>query len=308
MKVIELQTYGNADALRLVEWPIPVAGPGQVLVRIAATTFNPIDPKRASGDLKAVFPLHFPFVPGGDFSGVVEVVGLGVPQRFIGEAVYGYVAEGGAYAEWIAVDASKVAAKPAGLSHAEAASLALVGQTAMQAVEAAQVTAGQTILVHGAGGAVGSIVVALASRIGATVIGTASARDAERLRTNGLDRLIERGAPFDDLAGQVDAVIDTVGGELQRRSFDALKPGGILVALSQPPSQDEAALRGLSAVMLSTETSTAHLDALRVRIDMGAIVPRVARHYPLAEVAQAWRDAVAGGTDGKLVIDVQQMT
>ncbi|MEG3172129.1 NADP-dependent oxidoreductase [Sphingomonas sp. ZB1N12] len=238
---------------------------------------------------------------------LVEAIGSGVTGLSPGEAVYGYAAEGGAYAEWIALDATKVAAKPASLSHEEASSLALVGQTAMQAVDAARIASGQTVLVHGAGGAVGSIVVSLAISLGATVIGTASPRDAVRLLSAGMSRLIKRGEPFGDLEEKVDAVIDTVGGELQIRSFDVLKPGGILVALSQPPPQDVAVRRRVTAIMLSTETSTAHLDALRSQIDAGVIVPRLGRRYALTEVARAWRDWAARGTEGKLVIDVHQM-
>ncbi|EOH6072773.1 NADP-dependent oxidoreductase [Burkholderia cenocepacia] len=304
MKVIELQSYGGADALHLAEYSNPTVGPGQVLVRVVATSFNPIDPKRASGALKAIFPLRFPFVPGGDVSGIVEMVGVGATGYAVGDAVYGYTADGGAYAEYIAIDATKIAKKPANLSHMEAASLALVGQTATQAVEAAGVEKGRVVLIQGAGGAVGSIAVQLAHRIGARVIGTASPNDAERLLSYGADQIISRDTPFEDQVAKVDAVIDTVGEEVQARSLKVLKPGGILVALSQPPSQDEAARQGVRAVMLLTETSTANLDTLRERIESGDVIPFLGRSYPLADVPQAWREAADGKTKGRIVFQV----
>ncbi|WP_075122878.1 NADP-dependent oxidoreductase [Burkholderia paludis] len=304
MKVIELQKYGGAEALQLVDHPEPVVGPGEVLVGIAATSFNPVDSKRASGLLKAILPIRFPFVPGGDFSGVVEAIGEGVTGLRKGDAVYGSSAGGGTYAERVAVDAKRIAIKPTNLSHGEAASLALVGQTAAQAIEAAGVVKGKTVLIHGAGGAVGSVAVQLAHYYGATVIGTASADDAARLLGYGARQVIDRNTRFEDQLESVDVVIDAVGGEVQTRSFVVLKKGGILIALSEPPSQDEARRHGVTATMLFTQGSTASLDALRERIEGGDVVPFVGQHYPLADASHVWLKAAAGGTKGKIVIDV----
>lgn len=174
----------------------------------------------------------------------------------------------------------------------------------MQAIAAANLAAGQTLLALGAGDAVGAVVVQLARDIGATVIGIASERETGRLHSIGVDRLIERDAPFEELVNDVDAVVDTVGGDMQARAFGVLKSGGVLIAMSQPPSQDDAVRRGMRAIMLATESSTESLDALRTRIEAADLVPHLGRHYPLADVSQAWRDA-AGGTNGKIVIDVE---
>jgi NADPH:quinone reductase-like Zn-dependent oxidoreductase len=159
MKAIQIKQYGGEEQLEMVDVPKPQAGKGQVVVRIAATSFNPIDPKRTSGDMLQVFPLQFPFVPGGDFSGVVDSVGEGVEGLKTGDGVFGYSMAGGAYAEFIVIGADKVGLKPKSLNHVEATSLALVAQTALQMLDRASAQKGQTILIQGAGGAVGSVAV-----------------------------------------------------------------------------------------------------------------------------------------------------
>jgi NADPH:quinone reductase-like Zn-dependent oxidoreductase len=166
MKAVQIKQYGSEDQLQMEEVPKPRAAAGQVVVRIAATSFNPIDPNRASGNMRQVFPLQFPFTPGGDFSGVIDSVGAGVTKFQAGDEVIGYSMEGGAYAEYIGIDAEKVALKPKSIDHIEAASLALVGQTAIQMLDRAGVEKGNTVLIQGAGGAVGSVGCAGRSRPG----------------------------------------------------------------------------------------------------------------------------------------------
>ena len=304
MKAIELQEYGGADKLRLVDRDQPVPGPGQLLVRVAATSINPLDINRASGSLKAQFPLIFPFVPGGDFSGTVAEVGEGVTVLAVGADAFGNSVAGGAYAEYIAVDADKAAAKPANITHPEAASLALVGQTAMQALEAAEVRDGQTLLVHGLGGAIGTIIAQLLRNRAIQLVGTASAKDRDRLLAEGVDRVIDRGDRFEDQVGKVDAVIDGVGRDVQARSWGVLKPGGVLVALNQPPAQGEADRHGVRAVMLFTNTTAASLDRLRSAIEAGIVRPRIGERYPLADAGLAWANAENDRASGKTVLDV----
>ena len=305
MKAIQIEKYGGEDELEMVEAPKPHAGVGQVVVRIAATSFNPIDPRRASGQMREVFPLQFPFTPGGDFSGEIDSVGEGVTRFRVGDEVIGYSMAGGAYAEFIAIDAEKVALKPKSVNHTEAASLALVGQTAIQMIDRAGVEKGSTVLIHGAGGAVGSVAVQVAHQREATVIGTASARSLERLKRYGADRVLDyAAAPFEKSVKEVDAVLDTVGGDVQQRSFGLLKPGATLIAINQPPSEEEANKRQVKASFLVTETSTSSLQRLTAMIDAGTIRPFVGRVYPLSEVAQAWRDARSKDTEGKIVFAV----
>ena len=223
-----------------------------------------------------------------------------------GSAVFGNSVEGGACAEYIAVDAGKTAAEPANLTHAEAASLALVGQTAMQALDAAHVDNGQTLLVHGIGGAIGTIIAQLLRGRGVRLVGTASARDRDRLLALGVERVIDREARFKDQVGEVDAVIDGVGRDMQARSWGVLKPGGVLVALNQPPAQSEAERHGGRAVMLLTQTTAESLDRLRAAIEAAVVTPRIGKRYPLAATGVAWSNANGDRTLGKTVLEVDE--
>ena len=305
MKAIQINQYGGEDLLKMVDVPQAKAGKDQVLVRIEATTFNPIDQKLTSGNMRQIFPVPFPFIPGADFSGVVDSVGEGVKDFKRGDEVFGSPSAGGAYAEYIAIDADKVALKPKKLNHFESASLALVAQTALQMVDRANVQKGQTVLIQGASGAVGSIAVQEAHRRGATVIATAAASSFERLKEYGADRVIDyKTERFQDYARNVDAVLDAVGGDVQQRSFSVLKPGGVLVSIVQPPSEEEAAKHGVKASMFSTERTSANLRKIAQLADAGEIKPYVGKIYPLADVAKAWRDARSGQIEGKLVFQV----
>jgi NADPH:quinone reductase-like Zn-dependent oxidoreductase len=303
MKAIQIDQYGGEDLLKQVDVPQPKAGKNQVLVRVVATTFNPIDAKRTSGNMRQIMPVQFPFIPGQDFSGVVDSVGEGVKDFKAGDEVYGFSPNGGAYAEYLAIDADKVALKPKKLNHIDAASLGLVAQTAFEMVNRANVQKGQTVLIQGAGGSVGSVAVQEAHRRGAVVIATATGPSLDRLRKYGADRVIDyQTERFEDYARNVDAVLDAVGGDVQLRSFSVLKPGGVLVAISQPPSEEEAKKHQVKASMFSTEANGENLKKIAELVDAGEIKPYVGKTYPLADVANAWRDARSNKVDGKLVL------
>ncbi|HTZ46801.1 MAG TPA: NADP-dependent oxidoreductase [Verrucomicrobiae bacterium] len=305
MKAIQTDQYGGEEQLKMVEVAQPKAGKGQIVVRVLATSFNPIDVKRTSGNMKQVFPLQFPFVPGGDFSGVVDSVGEGVQQFKVGEEVYGYTPAGGAYAEYLAIDADKVAAKPKTLSHVDAAAVAMVAQTALQMLERGGVQKGQTVLIQGAGGAVGGIAVQAAHRRGAKVIATATGPSMQRVKDYGADEVIDYKAErFENRAKNVDVVLDTVGGDVQQRSFGVLKRGGVLVAITQPPSEEEAAKHQVKASMLLTEVNGEGLKKLAQIVDAGEIKPFVGKTFPLSEVAKGWEAARSGQVDGKIVFKV----
>jgi NADPH:quinone reductase-like Zn-dependent oxidoreductase len=305
MKAIQLKQYGGAEQLSEADVPKPEAKPGLVVVRILAASYNPIDAKLASGHMRQVFPIEFPFIPGMDFSGSVDALGEGVEGFALGDQVYGYAPSGGSYAEFIATPVDKIAPKPHALSYVEAASLATVGQTALQALELAQLKAGQTILIQGAGGAVGGAATQLAHHRGARVIAVATAESRERLREYGADEVIDyKATPFESVAREVDVVLDGVGGDVQQRSFSVLRPGGALIALTAPPAQEEAAKYHVRAIMLQTEASAASLEALTAKIDAGEIRPFVGRTYPLSAVARAWEDVRTQHLEGKIVFTV----
>jgi NADPH:quinone reductase-like Zn-dependent oxidoreductase len=305
MKAIQIQQYGGEEQLQMVEVPKPKAGKDQVVVRIAATTFNPFDFKLASGAMKQMAPLQFPFVPGVDFSGVVDAVGEGVSEFRAGDEVFGDPGMGGTYAEFIAVGAGQTALKPKKLNHIEAASLAMVAQTAMQMVDRANLQKGQTVLIQGASGAVGSVAVQIAHHLGAKVIATSTAGSAQRLKQYGADVVVDyKTQRFEDHAKNVDAVLDAVGGEVQERSFDVLKPGGVLVAITQPPSEELAKKHQVKASMVVTRSSSECLRRVAELADARHIQPFIGKVYPLSEVRTAWQEARTGRVEGKIVLQV----
>lgn len=305
MKAVLLNEYGGPEQLVIGDAPQPTPGAGQVLVRILATSLNPVDLKRASGKMREVFPVKFPFIPGGDFSGTIESLGDGVKTFHVGDEVFGYSMTGGAYAEYIVMGVDEVATKPKQVTDVEAASLAIVGQTAMQMVENANLTAGQTVLILGAGGAVGSILVQLAHARGAKIIAVAYAESAERLSKNGADVVIDAATtPLETAANQVDVVFDCLGGELQQRSFPTLKRGGVLLSITMPPSAEEAAKYGVRAEMLFTKSSAENLQKLAEKVDGGEIKPFVGRTYPLDQVSEVWALSRSEHIEGKVVFTV----
>jgi NADPH:quinone reductase-like Zn-dependent oxidoreductase len=305
MKAIQLKEYGGPEKLIEVDIPKPVPKTGQVLVRVHATSLNPIDIKRTSGKMREILPIAFPFIPGGDFSGEIDAVGEGVSGFNVGNEVYGSVSEGGSYAEFMAVDAGNLTMKPRNITHIEAASLALVAQTALQALNHARLEAGQTILIMGAGGAVGSAAVQLAHSRGAKVIASGSVESLPRLRAYGAVEVFDyKTTPFESVAKDVDVVLDGVGGEVQQRAFAVLKPRGVLVAITQPPSQEEAAKHRVRALMFSTESSIATLREITAEIEAGKLKPHVAMTYPLSQAAKGWEDYSNHKVEGKIVFVV----
>jgi NADPH:quinone reductase-like Zn-dependent oxidoreductase len=305
MKAIQIDQYGGEDRLKVVDLPQPKANKGQVVVRVLTTSFNPIDMKLTSGNMRQIMPLHFPFVTGGDFSGVIDSVAEDVKEFKPGDEVFGYSPSGGADAEYIAIDAGRVAPKPKKLNHIEAASLGLVGQTALQMVEQAGVEKGQTVLVQGAGGAVGSVAVQIAHHRGAKVIGTATGADIDRVKQYGAVQVIDfKTTPFEKTVHGVDVVLDAVGGDTLQRSSAVLRTGGVLVSIVQPPPEDEASKYHVNASLLVTDSNSKSLREVAQLADAGVIKPFVGKVYPLTDVAKGWRDYRSNQVDGKIVFTV----
>lgn len=304
MQAIQVNEYGGPEQLKVVEIPKPSASLGQVVVRVHAASFNPVDAKQVSGKMRQVFPLTFPFFPGFDLSGVIDSVAENISGYQPGDLVYG-TSNGGAYAEYVAVDVNKLSPKPRNLSHVEAASLALVAQTAYQGLDHAHLEAGQTILIHGASGAVGSAAVQLAKVRGAHVLASGSAASLERLRSYGADLVFDyKTTPFESVASNVDAVLDGVGGEVQQRSYSVIKPGGYLIAITQPPSPADAQKHDVHAQFFSTDSSVTTLQKITPLIESGQLKPHVAKTYLLSAAAQAWHDIATSSPDGKVVFAI----
>src|SRR5256886_7504757 len=227
MKAAFIERHGGSEVLKYGDLPDPTAGPGEVVIDIVAASVNGADWKVRVGDYKQS---KFPYVLGRDFSGVISAVGTGVQDLRLGDAVFGVCEAGqeGAYAEKIAVKAAIIAKKPDGLSHVNAAALALTGLTALSAIEETlKLRAGETILIQGGAGGVASFAVQLAKHIGARVITTTSAANRDYVRDLGADEIIDYNAQdFTKVVTGCDAVFDTVGGDVAQKSFAVLKPRG----------------------------------------------------------------------------------
>jgi len=294
MKAVRVLEYGGQLAFNDV--PMPAIERDEVLVKIRSTAVNHLDLVEASGTARQVLPIDLPWIPGHEFSGVVEQFGSDVAGWTPGDAVFGTTSGMGAFAEYTAVKAAAIASKPANLSFEEAASVPVASQTAWQGIFThARLEKGQTILIHGGAGAVGAYAVQLAAHAGATVIATASGNDEAYLKSIGADRVIDyREAHFENvLREKVDVVFDLVGGDTQMRSFLVLKEGGYLVSAVQPVSQEETAKHRVSGEMMRLAPSGDVLGRIARLLEEGTIRPDVAIVYALQDVAQAWED-IAG--------------
>ncbi len=296
MKAVRLSEYGGQLAFNDV--PTPTIARDEILVKTKSTAVNHLDLVEASGTVRQVLPLDLPWIPGHEFSGVVEQIGSDVAAWAPGDAVFG--TSGGAYAEYLAVKPGTIAKKPSNLSFEEAASVPVASQTAWQGIFThGHLEKGQTILIHGGAGAVGAYAVQLASHAGATVIATARGDDEAYLNSIGASRVIDyREAQFEKvLREKVDVVFDLIGGDTQKRSFLVLKEGGHLVAATQPVSQEEAATRRVSGMMMRLAPSGDRLGKIARLLEEGTIRPDVATVYALQDAAQAWKD-IAGNLPG----------
>ncbi len=291
MKGARLLEYGGQLVFHDV--PTPTIARDEVLVKIKSTAINHLDLVEASGSLKQILPIDLPWIPGHEFSGVVEQIGSDVAAWAEGDVVFGTTTGVGAYAEYVAVKAAAIARKPSNLSFEEAASVPVASQTAWQGIFThGHLEKGQTILVHGGAGAVGAYAVQLASHAGATVIATASGDDEAYLKSIGASRVIDyRESQFEKvLKEKVDLVFDLVGGDTQQRSFLVLKEGGHLVSAVQPVSQEGAARHSVSGAMMRLAPSGELLGRIGRLLEEGTIRPDVATVYALEDAAQAWRD------------------
>lgn len=308
MKANRVHRFGSPDVITFEDVTRPVAGEGEVLVRVKAAGVGPWDAWIRAG--KSVVPHSLPLTLGSDLSGVVEDVGPGAQGFDRGDAIFGVTNTQftGAYAEYAVASAGMIAAKPRRLGHAEAAAVPVVAVTAWQMLfEHARVAAGQTVLVHGAGGSVGACAVQLARRAGARVIATASADDAGYVRDLGADRVVDfRAVRFEDVTGPVEAVIDTVGGSVQQRSLDVLRPGGVLISAVSRPDPEAAARRGVRALFMLVDTTTAALARIAVLLDAGELAVRMGTVMPLAEARQAHEmlEGMRARPRGKIVLEV----
>jgi len=306
MKAVVAHEYGAPEVLKFEEVPRPEPKEDEVLVRVIASGVNPADPLTLSGKYAREFGTHLPLIPGYDIAGVVEKTGAKVTNLKAGDAVYGYPTFGGGWAEYITVKQWEVAAKPKTLNFAEAAAVPMGALTAWQAlVDTAQLHPGQTILVHGGSGGVGSFAVQIAKARGARVIATASTANQDLLKQLGADVAIDyTKTRFEDVAKDVDAVLDPVGKETLARSYGVVKKGGIVMSLVARPDPVELEKRGIRGAAISVHPDAEDLAEIARLIDAGKIKPVVTEVLPLSEAIAAQRQAETHHTRGKLVLRI----
>src|SRR5689334_18708017 len=271
MKAIRIHNYGGPEVLKYEDAPRPKPQAGEVLVRVHATGVNPIDWKVREGDMKDFWPHKFPLILGWDLSGVVEELGKGVSQFKIGDEVYSLPdpTRDGAYADYIVVRESQLALKPKSLHHIRAAVVPLATLTAWQSLfNTAQLQPGQRVLIHAGSGGVGHFAVQLAKWKGAYVFATASTKNQDLLRKLGVDEPIDYTQQrFENVARNIDAVLDTIGGETQERSWQVLKKGGALLSVVQPPSAEKAKELGVRAAFVASHPNGEQLAEITKIID-----------------------------------------
>lgn len=310
MKAAQISEYGDASVVKINEVDKPEAGEGKVLVEVKASSLNPFDSKLREGYMKDSIPLKFPATLGGDIAGVVAEVGEGVTGFAAGDKVYGQAAvvagNSGAFAEYAVTKASQIAKSPTNLDFEEAASLPLVGVSALQALtEHINLQSGQKILIHGGSGGIGSVATQIAKHLGAYVATTAPAEAADFVKNLGADEVIDyKAQDFITLVRDYDAVFDTVGGEVFEKSLDVLKQGG--VAVSMIASADEAAAkqRGVTAMTQGTKVTAERLEKLAKLVEDGVVTPQVSKVFPLDQIKEAFEFREGQSFTGKVVIKI----
>lgn len=331
MKAFILEKYGSS--MREVGMPEPVLGEHEVLVRVNAAGINPADERLRSGGFKQIFPFTLPMVLGSEFSGEVVAAGPGATKFQPGMQVFTYpdLARMGAFAEFVAVHEDHLALVPQALDARQAAALPVAGLTAWQSlVEMGNLQPGQTVLIHGGSGGVGSVAIQLAKHLGATVATTVSGTNAEFVRGLGADIMVDyRTEDFAERLQDVDLVLDTQGGDTLMRSLSVVRPGGTVIGITGPPDAVFATRVGVNPVVklairamssrvrrqarrlgvnyhfLFIRPDGEHLRRIAELVDAGAIRPVIDRVMPFAQTPQALQLLLSQSTRGKVLVDVE---
>ena len=306
MKAAFIEKFGGPEVLQVGDLPDPSAGPGQIVVDVAAASINAADYKVRAGEYKQA---NFPLILGRDFSGTVSALGSGVTDLKVGDAVFGVLEAGrdGTYCEKIAIGAAIVGKKPAALSHVDAAALALTGLTAICAIEEAlKLQKGETILIQGGAGGVASFGIQLAKHIGAKVITTASAANAAYLRGLGADEVIDYNATdFTKAVKNVDAAFDTVGGDVATRTFAVLKPGGRAAFIASGAQAPKPERGDVTAIRPAVPRLRKYMDRVAELHRSGVVKVPAVTVFPLAEAAKALAVSEGRHFKGKLILKMR---
>ncbi len=306
MRAVRIHEYGASPALE--EVPMPDIGADEVLVRVKATSLNPLDVYLCSGAMHGFFPLGFPYTLGADLAGTVERAGASATRWRSGEAVVARLdpTRGGALAEFAVVPAAYLAAAPIKVALWEAAGVPTAAGTAWQALfEVADLKRGQTILIHAGAGGVGSFAIQLARAAGARVIATASGTGIDIARGLGADQVIDyRTEDFANKLSDVDVVLDTVRDDTQQRSFAVLRSGGTLVSITAPPDEALAKAHNVTASFVFHQSDASRLEKIVERLDAGTLKILVDRMVALEDFSDAFTHQGSGRARGKIILSI----
>jgi NADPH:quinone reductase-like Zn-dependent oxidoreductase len=309
MKAAYFEQFGGPDVLKYGDLPDPPPAAGEVLVDVHAASVNAADWKFRAGQYPNSGQTKFPAIPGRDFSGVVSALGGGVDDLKVGDAVFGVLDAGreGTYCEKIAIKSAIVGRKPDALSHIDAAALALTGLTAVSSVvDVLKLQRGETILIQGGAGGVAGFAIQLAKRLGARVITTTSTANIEYVRGLGADEVIDyTKQDFTKAVSGVDAVFETVGGDVAEKSFAVLKPGGRAAFIASGMQAPKPNRSDVTALRPPVARSRAAMERIAGLITSGAVRPPEVRIYQLSQAAEAHRLSEGRHFHGKLVLKVR---
>jgi len=306
MKAIVIHEYGGPEVLKYEDIPQPEPKDDQLLIRIIAAGVNPVDGMIRSGMFNG--NRAFPIILGGDVAGVVEKIGSRITKFKVGDPVFAYVSldNSGGYAQYALVREREAAPKPKALTYVEAAAVPIVAITAWQAlVDTAKLSAGQTVLIHGGSGGVGSFAIQIAKARGAKVVATASTANQDFLKQLGADVAVDyTKQKFEDIAKDVDVVLDSIGRDTLARSYAVVKKGGIIVSLVARPKESELNKHGIRGTALNAEPNSEELAEIGKLIDDKKIKVIVSQTFPLSEAMKAQEQVATGHTRGKIVLKV----
>ncbi|MEO8073854.1 MAG: NADP-dependent oxidoreductase [Acidobacteriota bacterium] len=305
MKAIVIDEYGDESVLKYEEIEKPQPKDDEVLVKVKFSAVNPVDWKIRDG-LGEMFGLKFPIILGCEISGTVEKTGANIKKFKTGDEVFGFIAERGAYAEYVIAKEIELGKIPENFDFENAAAIPVGALTAWQAIfDKAGLQSGQKVLIHAASGGVGSMAVQLAKEKGAYVIATASGKNEDFVKDLGADEFIDyKITKFEDVVKDVDVVFDTVGGDTQGRSFQVLKKGGFLVTIVNPPSPELAEKYGVQAEMIHLVPNAEQLAEITKLASDGKLKTSVEKVLPFSEIKKAHELSEAGHARGKIVLEV----
>lgn len=291
MQAIQIEEYGDNSVLKSVQIEIPKPKPDQVLVKLKASSVNPVDYKIRSGFMAGMLKKEFPFILGWEGAGVITEIGKDVNTFQPGDEVMVMpnFMEGGTYAEYVAVNEQEVVPKPEALSFIEASIIPFsIGTAYISLIEDAQIAKGQKLLIHGAGGAVGQMAVQIAKIIGLYVIGTATGENINELNNLGIDQVIDyRKTDFSKELQSLDVVLDLVGGETLAKSYPLLRKGGTLISTTQPPAESELNKYGISGKMTFTINNTDKFKQINKWLNEGLIKVKSPQIFKLSDAIDA---------------------